>query len=140
MQPGEWIGVDFDGTLAHYSEGDIWTLGAPIPRMVERVKDWLREGKEVRIVTARVGACGAVSNQAEDSVEFATAQARLVRQWCQEHLGQSLRVTATKDFLMRQLWDDRAVQVIEGTGETVQEYYEAMLARFERITSAARDY
>lgn len=49
-----WIGVDLDGTLAHY---DGWKgpehIGAPIPAMVERVKAWLAEGKEVRISTAR---------------------------------------------------------------------------------------
>lgn len=40
-----WIGVDLDGTLAHY---DGWKgadhIGEPIPAMVERVKQWLSEG------------------------------------------------------------------------------------------------
>lgn len=46
-----WIGVDLDGTLAHY---DGWKgethIGKPIPLMLARVKRWLAEGKEVRIV------------------------------------------------------------------------------------------
>ena len=50
-----WIGVDLDGTLAYY---DQWRgalhIGEPIPVMLERVKRWLDEGKDVRIFTARV--------------------------------------------------------------------------------------
>ena len=37
-----WIGVDLDGTLAHY---DKWRgvehIGKPVPVMLERVKKWL---------------------------------------------------------------------------------------------------
>jgi hypothetical protein len=50
-----WIGVDFDGTLADYSQG--WqgdlVFGGPIRLMVDRVKRWLEEGYEVRVMTAR---------------------------------------------------------------------------------------
>ena len=50
-----WIGIDLDGTLAEY---DGWKgvehIGKPIPSMVERVKAWIIEGKDVRIFTARV--------------------------------------------------------------------------------------
>ena len=37
-----WIGVDLDGTLAHYEgwQGETH-IGAPISAMVERVKRWL---------------------------------------------------------------------------------------------------
>jgi len=43
---GGWIGVDLDGTLAHY-EGfkGAQHIGEPISPMVERVKRWLAEGK-----------------------------------------------------------------------------------------------
>ena len=41
-----WIGVDLDGTLAHYKG---WKgrdhIGEPIPAMMQRVKQWLEEGK-----------------------------------------------------------------------------------------------
>ena len=47
-----WIAVDFDGTLAQY-DGTL-KLGKPIPAMCERVKNWVAEGYEVRIFTARV--------------------------------------------------------------------------------------
>lgn len=104
-----WIGVDLDGTLARY---DGWRgalhIGEPVPRMVERVKAWLAEGREVRIFTARVGP------QPED---YPLAEVvELIRAWCLQHIGVALPVTATKDYAMLQLWDDRCVQVIANTG------------------------
>lgn len=101
-----WIGVDLDGTLAEYAE---WQgpehIGAPIPLMVERVKQWLREGREVRIVTARVS---------DPEQEMA---ARLpIEIWCNQHLGRILPVTCRKDYGMIELWDDRAVAVVPNTG------------------------
>jgi len=53
-----WIGVDFDCTLAEYHGWNGGELGPPIPAMVERVKAWLAEGREVRIFTARVAETG----------------------------------------------------------------------------------
>jgi hypothetical protein len=54
MQHG-WIGVDLDGTLAFHGEwlGHTY-IGKPVPLMLDRVKQWLSQGTEVRIVTARV--------------------------------------------------------------------------------------
>ena len=50
-----WYGVDLDGTLAEYHGWVSPThIGAPIPKMLYRVGRWLAEGKEVRIMTARV--------------------------------------------------------------------------------------
>lgn len=118
-----WIGVDFDGTLATY---DTWKgpeavhLGEPIVPMVERVKRWLAEGREVRIFTARVGECGETNPEGDtDDKGFADGQRANIQAWCMRHVGQALRVTATKDFGMIELWDDRAVQVRMNTGEVV---------------------
>jgi glutaredoxin 2 len=102
-----WIGVDLDGTLAHYDEWEgIDVIGAPIIPMVNRVKSWLADGIEVRIFTARVGGPS----------ELAAAARPHIEQWCREHIGRKLAVTATKDFGMYELWDDRAVQVECNTG------------------------
>lgn|SRR5574341_1429708 len=94
-----WIGVDLDGTLAHYDE---WRgpdhIGEPIPAMIERVNRWFAEGREVRIFTAR------------------TERHDLIRSWCVVYLGRILPITATKDFGMVELWDDRCVQVVPNTG------------------------
>lgn len=106
-----WYGVDLDGTLAHY---DHWRgidhIGAPIPLMLKRVKQWLSEGKEVRIFTARV--CGNPDRprDVEQTLNY-------IEKWCFTHIGKILKVTAMKDFGMVELWDDRAVQVIPNTGQ-----------------------
>ncbi len=108
-----YIGVDFDGTLATHAPGSGLTpLGEPIPRMVERVKAWLAEGREVRIITARV---------APHYID-ADEQAELVRAWCREHLGQELVVQSHKCGSMYELWDDRAIGVIRNEGIRADEY------------------
>lgn len=107
-----WIGVDLDGTLAEWRKfGGLNVIGPPVPRMVERVKKWLAEGKEVRVMTARVSQ-SVYRPQPEDVFRTVCA----IQDWCLEHLGQRLKVTCIKDFEMIELWDDRAVQVIENTG------------------------
>ncbi len=114
---GGWIGVDLDGTLAHY-EG--WHgaqhVGEPVPKMIERVKRWLAEGRAVKIFTARVSHDGSPRRLRE--AEEARAAIEL---WCAKHLGQTLPVTNAKDYAMIELWDDRAVQVWPNTGEPVGE-------------------
>lgn len=124
---GGWIGVDLDGTLAEncQSEEDVWSIRPPIPRMLERVKGWLAEGKDVRIFTARVGCCDESSNLAKDDSRFAEYQRGIIESWCLEHLGQVIPVTATKDFLMVELWDDRAIRVMTDTGMTQEEWFQA---------------
>lgn len=106
-----WIGVDFDGTISEYHGWDGDNLGKPIPEMVKRVKKWLSEGTNVKIFTARVGCSGLASSVSLDNQEFADHQRRLITDWCIEHIGVPLEVTATKDFAMIELWDDRAIQV-----------------------------
>lgn len=96
-----WVGVDLDKTLA---EGSRKEVGEPIEKMANRVKRWVRDGKEVRIVTAR-------ANDIEESVK--------VYDWQQEHLGMSLEVTSRKDHEMVRLWDDRVEEVEPNTGERV---------------------
>jgi hypothetical protein len=107
-----WIGVDLDGTLAHY---DGWKgpdhIGEPIPAMLERVKNWIAEGKEVRIFTARVYSDGSTKRR----MEVAWVRTA-IEQWCAKHIGVVLLVTNEKDFGMIELWDDRAVQVQLNTG------------------------
>ncbi|MHB8407790.1 MAG: hypothetical protein ACYDHY_06705 [Acidiferrobacterales bacterium] len=78
--------------------------------MVVRVKQWLLEGKEVRIMTARV------------APEFRNwrhllATKMAIEAWCLEHIGTTLPITNAKDPDMVELWDDRAVQVIPNTGK-----------------------
>lgn len=119
-----WTGVDLDGTLSVWDHGSqVNTIGAPIEKMVQRVKGWLAAGEEVRIVTARVAISGTrnVAGQL-DNVEFAKQQREMIQAWCIKHIGQPLRITASKDFHMDKLWDDRAVEVVTNTGMTRTEY------------------
>ena len=107
-RPRGWIGVDLDGTLAHY---DRWRgmehIGAPVVPMLLRVRQWLADGRSVRIMTARVS--GPDHTSARSAIES----------WCLKHLGVVLPVTNAKDFDMLELWDDRAVQVYPNTGVPV---------------------
>lgn len=102
-----WIGVDLDGTLAMSVEGNrqlgLHHIGEPIPAMVNRVKKWHREGREIRIFTARAALGPEVQ--------------LLIEGWCLKHLGFIPRITNEKDFAMIELWDDRAVRVVENTGQ-----------------------
>ena len=99
-----WYGVDFDGTLAIYpGTTPPHFLGDPVKPMVSKVLDLLNSGREVRLVTAR----------ARDGAGTIAA----LEAWCQEHLGRVIPITDRKDYGMIELWDDRARQVIENTGE-----------------------
>ena len=131
-----WIGVDLDGTLAEYNG---WVseqhIGKPVPLMVERVKRWLVEGKEVRIFTARVdgGQAGILMGD-ENSKRFEDVKAikAVIEKWCMEHIGVILPITNIKDYGMIQLWDDRCVQVVANTGMTIQEWMAGIGAFAER--------
>lgn len=109
----EWIAVDLDGTLAYYEQfKGPEHIGAPIPKMVDRVRGWLAKGKDVRIFTARVG--GNNPLKPEDlSIEKIVSG---IQDWCELYVGRRLPVTCNKDYHMIELWDDRCVQVIPNTG------------------------
>lgn len=104
---GGWIGVDLDGTLAEYhgwkGPGDI---GIPIPLMVNRVIRWKAQGKDVRIMTARVSPGKGDAAACRIAIEL----------WMHKNLGFILPITHEKDYMMVELWDDRVVQVIPNTG------------------------
>lgn len=104
-----WIGVDLDGTLAHYEGWNGGKIGQPIPLMADRVNAWLAAEKEVRIFTARVGVPG-------EECDFERTR---IQDWTLEHFGVRLPMTATKDFAMIELWDDRAIQVKINSGVRV---------------------
>jgi hypothetical protein len=113
--PHGWIGVDLDGTLAEYSgwTGDPYSIGKPVPKMVERVQQWLRDGKQVWIFTARVSPRPWMPND-QDEIEKIR---NMITIWCEIHIGQALPIVYSKNPSMIELWDDRAIQVIPNTGE-----------------------
>jgi hypothetical protein len=98
-----WIGVDLDGTLAKYIDWrGIEHIGDPVPLMFERVKNWLKQGKTVKIFTARASDPKAVP---------------YIKSWLQIHGLPDLEVTNCKDHDMVETWDDRAIPVEHNTGK-----------------------
>lgn len=103
-----WIGVDLDGTLAHY---DGWKgashIGEPIEPMLTRVLAWLTEGKTIKIFTARVAI-------PEPGRSLAIKH---IHEWLESHGLPRFDITNVKDLAMETLWDDRAIQVAFNVGE-----------------------
>jgi hypothetical protein len=79
--------------------------------MVDRVKSWVSQGINVRIMTARVYSDGTPERDRD-----AEMSRDLIAEWCHKHIGCVLPITCTKDYGMIELWDDRCVQVIPNTG------------------------
>ncbi len=124
-----WVGIDLDATIAHY-EG--WKgakhIGAPIPAMVSRVEKWLADGKDVRIVTARV-APDSHPNAKAPEVSVAVIRS-VIKKWLRDNIkgGEKITIiTHKKDKEMKELWDDRAVQVEPNTGKRVDGVKEATI-------------
>lgn len=113
------IGVDLDGTLVEYAGwGRIEQIGSPIPAMAERVQVWLAEDHDVVIFTARVSHLWMSPPGSVMHREAARAR-QIIQDWTQQHFGARLEVTAIKDFAMREIWDDRCVQVETNTGRRI---------------------
>lgn len=119
MSNSGWIGVDFDGTLATY---DGWKgidhVGEPIETMCDRVRRWLRQGKNVKIFTARVHGIGTKLLNGQTVTERDVKKP--MEEFCVREFGQVLEITNVKDFGMIELWDDRAIQVEFNTGKVIE--------------------
>jgi hypothetical protein len=116
----EWIGVDLDSTLAN-SNSKGYEIGEPIEKMVQRIKQWRKEGKDVRIVTARVDG-NTRAHTPEEAALIGDQWNPLIaitsiENWCQIHIGEILPVTDRKDCGMVNLYDDKAIRVNKDTGE-----------------------
>lgn len=111
--PNGWVGVDLDGTLAHY-EG--WQgpehIGEPVPIMLNRVQQWLKSGLKIKLVTARAA-------DIDSHV--------IIHAWLLKHGLPVLEVTDRKDFNMLWLWDDRAVAVATNTGLSHMDHQRLMV-------------
>lgn len=104
-----WIGVDLDGTLATKDFGedtgvefDPNRVGEPVGLMLERVRQWVYDGVDVRIFTAR-------ASQPNFNV-------KIIHDWLANVGLPPLPVICVKDYHMDELWDDRCVQVEPNTG------------------------
>jgi hypothetical protein len=107
MSYNNWVGVDLDGTLAHYDEWKgIEHIGEPIQPMMARVNQWVSKGIIVKIFTARASL--------PEQIPF-------IHDWLEKHGLPRFEVTNVKDFAMLELWDDRCVQVVSNTGVPISE-------------------
>ena len=108
------IGVDLDGTLAYWDMPlgiyDPMRIGNPIYAMVDRVNEWLEQGHEVVIFTARV------YPDKNTNVEVIR---NVIKEWCLLVFGCELEVTCMKNPRMIEIWDDRAVAIEHNTGRVI---------------------
>lgn len=103
--------MDFDGTLSTY---DKWRgpdhVGSPVAKVIERVKELLKDGVKVKVFTARV----ADQEQAREAT-------KAIQDFCRQHIGQALEVTNEKDPGMIGLIDDKLemIRVKQNVGTEV---------------------
>jgi hypothetical protein len=83
------------------------------------VKGWLKKGRKVKIMTARVSPEGHSSTIIDQQHDF-------IYDWTLKVFGQPLEATYKKDLHMIVLMDDRALQVYPNTGETLEERIESL--------------
>lgn len=130
----EWYGFDLDGTLAVYTEWKgIDHIGDPVKPMVDLIKKMHKDGKKVKILTARVaprdkpdtkpnpyiGADAVPKTKMYAKAEWGAAD--FITDWCMKHLGFVPEITHEKDHLMLELYDDRVKQVIPNKGILVED-------------------
>lgn len=99
----EYVGVDLDGTQAHYTNWKgLEHIGEPIPRMVSYVKFLLENNIQVVHFTARVASAD------PDKVLLAK---QFIDDWSMKVYGRALPITAVKDRFMAAYYDDKAYNV-----------------------------
>ena len=114
MSERYWIGFDLDGTLADYGHGEFnpSTIGEPVKPILDKLKEYLRAGKKVKIFTARVA-----HDDTERSIRDAYLSKIAIKKWMKKHIGEELEITSCKDYYLTHFYDDRAVQVERNTGK-----------------------
>ena len=100
--------IDLDGTTAMYSgwKGKKTPIGAPIPKMVEKIKGFLAAGDKVVIFTAR----------AKTSTDV-----QEVKKWLKDNDLPDFEVTNVKRPEFSDIIDDKAIEVVANTGETARD-------------------
>ena len=103
------IAVDWDGTLVMYhgfrGAGE---YGAPIPLMVARIREWLKEGHEVLIYTSRASV--------EHGPDHVMIECDAIDKALTDMGLPLMQITANKYMRITEFWDDRGVGVEKNTG------------------------
>lgn len=105
------IAVDLDGTLAVEIAHTLYEIGPPVTEMLERVKGWVQDRKEVWILTSRMTAPHVDQREMRHAIQ----------DWLEENGLPRLNVTAEKSWRIRVYYDDRAVAVVPNTGHLLNE-------------------
>jgi len=128
-----WWGFDVDKTIA-IDEGNTrgGVIGAPIKSLIRRIKYYLRTGRKVSIVSARV----------HPSEPDMLDQYRTIYQFLVGVLGKELAdkidIRSDKDRHMIALYDDRAEQVIPNKGILVREELRRTVEALQTIANGDR--
>lgn len=131
MSTEGWIGVDLDCTLAECDMGDSYDpfhIGKPIQPMVDKVKQWLAQDRQVWIYTARV--FNETDRYTPDELQRVHDS---ISTWCIKHIGRALPITYKKNPSIAEFWDDRARQVISNQGIFVEPFEDDKLTKVLRI-------
>jgi hypothetical protein len=133
MSNNAWFGFDIDKTIA-VDEGKIRGayIGAPIKPLIRRMKYYLRQGRNVAVVTARV----------HPSHSDGPEQAAMIRTFLVKALGADgaakVAIRCDKDRHMIVLYDDRVEQVIPNKGILVKEELRRAVIALKQIAGSAR--
>ena len=111
-----WWGFDVDKT-AFVDEGGTrgGVIGEPIMPIIRRIKHFLRTGRKVNIVTARV------HPSEPDREEQVLTVSRALDAVLGPEMASKIGIRSDKDRHMIDLYDDRAMQVIPNKGILVRE-------------------
>ena len=134
-----WWGVDLDCTMAEYEKFQgPEHIGAPIMRTIRRVRYWLRQGRDVRVFTARVHLPHYTDADFGESYQNAVVAVKAIDAFCDEHFGRRLPITCEKDYHMVSLLDDRVEQVIPNTGKLVRHELRTAVEALRRIAENSK--
>jgi hypothetical protein len=120
---GTVIACDLDGTLAENYTGAFRkdVIGAPVPKMYQRVRAYLDAGHDVVLFTARAAD--------KDNIPY-------IRKWLDERGLKEVTISNKKSPGMSAFWDDKAVAVEEDEGVSTHrklaDYHEDRIAARER--------
>jgi hypothetical protein len=126
------IAVDLDGTIVTWSQWVKWNhFGKPILPMVDRIRNWLADGHEVWIFTARMyEPVPGSRHTCKTSGEMFTTHdmANAIGDLTEKVVGTRLPATCQKHWDFDEFWDDKAVQVLSNTGRTLAEEHASELS------------
>ena len=108
-----WIGFDIDGTLAIDlpNRSNDTEIGEPIQPMVDKARELINQGKDVRIFSARAF---------QPDLYLRTDVYHAIRKWCIKHIGRPLPIVYYKDHNLDWYYDDKAIAVEYNTGKILK--------------------